>query len=209
VRNWDAHYSEPDHVDLTPEPLLVEAAEMLLPGRALDLACGTGRNALYLAKLGWHVTAVDSSAVAIDLLRQHGRPVDGHDAQNRRPPDTSGPGGQQYLRHGEPVIDAVLADLETGEFTIQPDTYDLVCDFLYLQRNLFPAIRAGVRPGGVFAAVIHLFGGPPGAGPHNPDFLLHPGELRAAFDGWKVLFYSEGGEPARSRNTARIIARRA
>jgi hypothetical protein len=45
--------------------------------------------------------------------------------------------------------------------------------------------------------------------PRNPDFLLHPGELRGLFDGWKVLFYSEGGEPGRSRRTARIIARRA
>ena len=181
-RNWDAHYSEPDHVDLTPEPLLVEAADLRRPGRALDLACGPGRNALHLARLGWQVTAVDSSAVAIGLLRRHAA--------------------------GLPV-DCTLADLERGEFSIAPEGYHLICDFFYLQRSLFPQIRAGVGPGGVFAGAIHLFDDAPTTRPRNPDFLMHPGELRAEFDGWKVLFYSEGREPQRSRHTARIIARRA
>jgi SAM-dependent methyltransferase len=181
-RNWDAHYAEPDHVNLTPEPLLVEAADLLRPGRALDLACGPGRNALHLASLGWQVTAVDSSALAIGLLRQNA---------------------------GDLPINGILADLEKGEFSIAPEGYDLICDFLYLQRNLFPAIRAGVCPGGVFAGAIHLLDGAPSDSPRDPRFRLNPGELRALFDGWKVLFYSEGGEPERRRHTARIIARRA
>jgi SAM-dependent methyltransferase len=181
-RNWDEHYSNPDHVDLTPEPLLVEAADLLRPGRALDLACGPGRNALHLARLGWQVTAVDSSAVAIAMLRRHA---------------------------GGLPVDCALADLQRDEFSIAPEGYRLICDFFYLQRNLFPQIRAGVGPGGVFAGAIHLLDDAPATRPRNPDFLMHPGELRAEFDGWKVIFYSEGGEPQRSRHTARIIARRA
>jgi SAM-dependent methyltransferase len=181
-RNWDQHFADPAHLDSAADPLLIQAAEMLPPGRALDLACGPGRHALYLARLGWHVTAVDSSAVAIGLLHSQAA--------------------------GLP-IDARLADLERGEFAIAPNTYQLICDFLYLQRTLFPQIRAGVRPGGVFAGAIHLFQEGCSATPRNPAFLLHPGELRSFFDGWKVLFYSEGGEPGRSRRIARIIARRA
>lgn len=181
-RNWDAHYSEPDHVDFTPEPLLVEAADLLRPAWALDLACGPGRNALHLARLGWQVTAVDSSTVAIGLLRRHA---------------------------GGLPVDCVLADLEQGEFSIAPEGYDLICDFFYLQRSLFPQIRAGVRLGGVFAGAIHLFDSAPTTRPRNPDFLMQPGELRAEFDGWKVIYYSEGCEPGRSRHTARIIARHA
>ena len=180
--NWNAHYSEPDHLDLAPEPLLVEAADLLRPAGALDLACGPGRNALHLARLGWQVTAVDSSAVAIGLLRRHA---------------------------GGLPVDCLLADLERGEFSIAPERYHLICDFFYLQRNLFPQIRAGVGPGGIFAGAIHLFDNAPTTRPRNPDFLMHPGELRAEFDGWKVTFYSEGREPGRSRHTARIIARRA
>ena len=61
ARDWDEHYADPANRNWEPEPLLVEAAEFLAPGRALDLACGTGRNALYLVSLGWRVTAVDRS----------------------------------------------------------------------------------------------------------------------------------------------------
>ena len=181
-RNWDQHYADPAHVDLAADPLLIQAADLLPPGRALDLACGPGRHALYLARLGWRVTAVDSSAVAISLLHKQ----------------TAGL-----------TLDARLADLERGEFAIAPGAYRLICDFFYLQRSLFPAIRDGVHPGGVFAGAIHLFDNAPALRPRNADFLLEPGELRGLFDGWKVLFYSESGDPGRSRRTARIIARRA
>ena len=181
-RNWDQHYADSALADTTADPLLIQAAEMLPPGRALDLACGRGRHALYLARLGWHVTAVDSSSAAIGLLR---------------------------ARSAGLAIDVHRADLERGEFAIAPGAYHLICDFLYLQRSLFPQIREGVCSGGVFAGAIHLFEDSPATLPHNPDFGLRPGELRSFFDGWKVLFYSESGDPGRSRRTARIIARRA
>ncbi len=50
---------------MTPTHLLVETARMLTPGRALDLACGSGRNAIWLAEHGWQVTAVDRTPVTI------------------------------------------------------------------------------------------------------------------------------------------------
>jgi SAM-dependent methyltransferase len=181
-RNWDQHYADPAHADSPADPLLIQAAGMLPPGRALDLACGRGRHALHLARLGWYVTAVDSSAAAIGLLRAQSAGL---------------------------ILDIHRADLERGEFAIAPAAYSLICDFLYLQRSLFPQIREGVHPGGVFAGAIHLFDGASAANPRNPDFLLHPGELRSFFDGWKVLFYSEGVQPDCSRPAARIIARRA
>jgi SAM-dependent methyltransferase len=181
-RDWNQHYADPAHIESAADPLLIQAAEMLSPGRALDLASGPGRHALYLARLGWRVTALDSSPVAIGLLR---------------------------ARAAHLPLDVHLADLERGEFTIAPNTYQLICDFLYLQRSLFPQIREGIHPGGVFAGAIHLFNETCSATPNTPAFLLHPGELRSLFDGWKVLFYSEGGEPGRTRRTARILARRA
>ena len=174
-RDWNTHYSDPANISLDPAPLLVQVAEMLPPGRALDLACGPGRNARYLAQLGWRVTAVDSSAVAITQLRQQA-----------------------------PTVDARLADLELGQFTIEPDAYDLVCDFYYLQRDLFAAIRQGVRPGGVFTGAVHLV-----EEGRSRKFSLRPGELRNVFGGWKILYYSEGAEPGRSRRSAGIICRRA
>src|SRR5689334_16829300 len=181
-RNWDDRYAGCSNLDFTPAALLVEVAELLPPGRALDLACGAGRNSLYLASLGWQVTAVDSSPVAIRILRDRARGLD---------------------------VDARVADLETGEFRIEPAGYDLICDFYYLQRDLFPRIREGVRPGGTFAGAIHLFDSSSDAPPRNPAFLLRPQELRVAFADWKIVFYSEAREPGQSRPAARIIARRA
>jgi tellurite methyltransferase len=173
ARDWNLYYSEAANLDFTPAALLVQVADMLPAGRALDLACGAGRNAIYLAQLGWRVTAVDASPAAIRALREKA-----------------------------PAVDARIANLEAGGFTIEPDTYDLICDFFYLQRDLFPAIRAGVRPGGMFAGAIHLADG-------ERRFALNPGELRDEFAGWKILYYSEAGEPGKDRRAARIIARRA
>ena len=181
-RDWNQHYSDPAHVHLTADPMLIQAAEWLAPGRALDLACGPGRHALYLARLGWHVTAVDSSTVAIRLLREQAGGLD---------------------------LDARVADLERGEFVIAPAAYDLVCDFFFLDRRLLAPLREGVRPGGLFAGAIPLWQEGCLESPRDPQFLLQSGELRTLFDGWKILFYSESCDAGRTRPTARILARRA
>ena len=175
-RNWEEHYERAEDLDFTPAPLLVEAADLLPPGRALDLACGAGRNALYLAGLGWSVTAVDASPKAMGILRERAAAAGLH-------------------------VDTHAADLEAGAFAIAPAAYDLICDFLYLQRDLFPAIREGVRPGGAFAGEILL-------GEDSP-FRMRPGELRAEFAGWKILYYSESGAAGGNHRSARILARRA
>ena len=169
-RDWDLHYANVANIERDPAPLLVQVAEMLPPGRALDLACGAGRNAVYLAALGWQVTAVDASAVAIAALRARSA-----------------------------AVDARVADLERHEYRIEAAGFDLICDFYYLQRDLFAEIRAGVRPGGVFAGAMHLMG----------SFALRSGELREEFAGWKILYYSEAAEAGQSRRSASILARRA
>ena len=59
ARDWNDRYATGEAPDKPPEALVVKAAETRRPGKALDLACGLGRNALYLAANGWQVTAVD------------------------------------------------------------------------------------------------------------------------------------------------------
>jgi SAM-dependent methyltransferase len=70
--DWDARYEAADLVwGAEPNRFVVEELEALAPrGRALDLACGEGRNAIWLAQQGWDVTAVDFSEVAIARARQ-------------------------------------------------------------------------------------------------------------------------------------------
>jgi tellurite methyltransferase len=64
---------------MTPTPLLVETARKLKPGRALDLACGAGRNAIWLAEHGWQVTAVDRSPIAIPSVDTHVADLEKHE----------------------------------------------------------------------------------------------------------------------------------
>src|SRR5689334_10800703 len=102
ARDWEAFYADEANVERAPSPLLVEVADRLAPGRALDLACGAGRNAIYLARLGWRVTAIDASATAIRRLRE--------------------------AAAGLPA-EARVADIERGAFPIEKDAYELVCCF--------------------------------------------------------------------------------
>ena len=199
--DWDERYRSGEHSTKEPSPLLRKAIENLKTGRALDIACGVGRHAIYLAELGWQVTAVDSSRVGIEILQQRARERSARiHVPTRRDSQAS------CLRE----IDARVANLETGEFQIEPDTYDLICDFYYLQRELFPAIRAGVKSGGMFVAAIHLNDGNPDAKPHNPAFLLESGELQTLFSDWEITYYREGAsdEGGHHHDTAYLIARK-
>jgi SAM-dependent methyltransferase len=183
MTDWDERYERGERTDDEPHPLVVEFASKLEPGLALDVACGVGRHAIWLTERGWQVTAVDNSRVAIEILRRRA--------------------GEKGL-----VIDSRIADLERHEFTIEPDTYDLIVVCNYLQRDLLPSIKAGARIGGAVIAAIAMMDDDPKVKRMNPDFLLNPGELRAEFEGWELLRDFEGKQPggARRRATAEVVA---
>ena len=201
IAKWDQRYLRGEHTTKEPSPLLRTAIESLKPGRALDIACGVGRHAIFLAEHGWKVTAVDASRVGIDILNQRAREAGERSA--RIP--ACGTQASCLL-----TIDARVADLEKGEFTIKPETYDLVCVFYYLQRDLFSPIRAGVKRGGTVVAAIHLNDGKEDAKPANPAFLLEPGELKQLFADWEITYYREGesDEGGHHHDTAYLIARK-
>ena len=153
MAKWDERYRRGENLDRIPLPFFARAVEELEPGCALDLACGVGRHSLHLATLGWRVTAVDASCVAIEILEGRAR--------------------ERGLK-----IETCVADLEIGGFEIAPEAYDLICVTCYLQRDLFRRVRAGVRPGGTVIAAMLLADETPGTKAMNPSFLLSPGELR-------------------------------
>lgn len=185
--DWDERYRSGEYASLTPSALLRRAIDGVKPGMALDLACGAGRHAIHLVENGWQVTAVDSSAVGIELLRVRARERD----------------------HS---IDARVVDLEKDEFDWVPNAYDLICDLYYLQVDLFPKICRSLKPGGLFVAAIHLADHDPSSEGTTHRFVLESGELRGYFEDWEILHYREtvgidtdAGQ--HHRRTAELIAR--
>ncbi|MGH2839431.1 MAG: class I SAM-dependent methyltransferase [Solirubrobacteraceae bacterium] len=164
------------------EPLLRAVAG---PGRrALDVAAGSGRNALYLAGLGFEVDAIDISDVAIERLRAAAR------------------------ERGLPV-NARVVDLEDDG--LPAGAYDVVVNMNYLQRDLFGALERAVAPAGLL--VFETFGPDHlealGAGV-NPDFVLAPNELLRAFADLRVRRYLEGvvERSGRRKGVESLVAQR-
>jgi tellurite methyltransferase len=185
IRDWNERYRlrerPAEELDAAPTPLVVATAAKLVPGKALDLACGTGRNALWLAEHGWEVTAVDAAPAAIEILRTR-------------------------LTERGLKINAIVADLEKDEFEIDPSRWDLVAMCYYLQRNLFEPAKRGVAPGGILISIVHMTVPGEEEGPHR----LRPGELAQYFAGWEILHRREGkaDDSAHRRAVAEIVARR-
>ena len=127
---WEQRYrTQEDPSAPSPHPLLIETLSSLPPGSALDLACGSGRNALWLVRHGWTVTAVDGSPTAIEILRERAAGL---------------------------TIETQIADLEDPSFTIAPASYDLIAICYYLERNLFERAKRGLVPGGVIVTIALL-----------------------------------------------------
>jgi 2-polyprenyl-3-methyl-5-hydroxy-6-metoxy-1,4-benzoquinol methylase len=186
---WNRRYSERGvHAcEHAPSPWLAEHHALLVgvPGRlALDVACGDGRNAAYLAQLGFEVDAVDVSDVAIDALRA-----------------AAAASGL--------TIHATERDLEAAGLPDGP--YDVIVQINYLQRDLFGALAGALAPGGVL--VVETFTRADleelGNGV-EARYLLAPGELPAAFPQLEVVAGREAvvDHGARPRAVASLVARR-
>ena len=179
---WDARHRELA-TDSPPAPagIVTEWMPMVRPGTALDLACGTGRHALFLASRGYTVVAVDWSGVALGILERRAR--EGGFSLTRGAAD----GQRKPISRG---IQLIHANLET--MRLPEAGFDMILCFHYLQRNLFAPISGALRPGGLllFETYTRAQQNYPD-GPRDPAYLLETGELRAAFPGLHVLFYRE------------------
>jgi len=185
IRDWAQRYrlaGQPkEDFESAPTPLLLQTAQQLRAGKALDLACGTGRNALWLAEHGWTVTAVDGAPSAVEALLSR---------------------ASQRGIH----LDARVANLQAGEYPIEPSAWDLIAICYYLQRDLFEPARRGVIPGGILLAIVHI----PEPGQEPTAHSLRPGELKSYFNDWHILHQYEGSpnDAAHRRRVAEIVARR-
>lgn len=184
--SWDDRYRAGEHAGFDPDPFLLRCTEYFeefLPGRgrALDLAGGAGRNAVYLASLGFSVTIVDVSAVGLGKAAELA--------------------GARGL-----ALRTIAGDLERGEYVPPPDSFDLMIVFLYLERALFPAIRAAIKPGGLVVYRTYTVdqGRFPGR-PKHPLHLLRHNELLEQFAGFRILLYEE---TLQEKGVASLVARK-
>lgn len=180
---WDARYAEPDRTTDAEPSAFLRQMEDLLPraGRALDVAGGAGRNAIWLAARGLAVTVADVSQVGLDVA------------------------AARAARVGV-ALETIRVDLDEAPLPAGP--WDLVVDTLYLSRRLFPAIAAVLRPGGVFVflqptvANLERHAKPP------RSFLLEIGELERLLPPELEPLVLEEGWSDDGHHEARLVARR-
>jgi SAM-dependent methyltransferase len=169
--------------DSAPSSWLLSNIDLIpRAGRALDVACGRGRHALFLAERGWAVRAVDRDALAIDALRS------------------------EAARQGL-TVQADVVDLEAGEVDLGREAYDLIVVVHYLHRPLFPALLRALAPGGYVLYETFTVDQARRGRPSNPDFLLRHGELRERLAPLAILRERDG--PVEGRDVASVMARKA
>ncbi|MEM7404535.1 MAG: class I SAM-dependent methyltransferase [Pseudomonadota bacterium] len=164
---WNRRYAAGEYASRThPTGLLEQWLEQVPRGAALDLACGAGRNARFLASQGFQVDAVDISSVALERAAK-----DAHAAGV--------------------AVNWVCQDLELAPLPDGP--YNLIIVSRFLQRSLAPQIVEALSPDGWLVYEQHVVTSEPDVGgPSNPDFRLHEQELAALFAGLRIRFYREG-----------------
>src|SRR5215467_2487407 len=183
---WNKKYREGSHGSLQPDPFLVAAYEEFLsaasPGLALDIAGGVGRHAIWLAQRGWRVKLMDISEVGVKQVEENAKQT------------------------GTASSIATEVRALNSEQDIGREQYDLVVVFFFLQRELFPALAAAIKPGGhliykTYTTESQRFG----SGPSHPMFLLQPDELLRAFSSLRILHYHE---TVQERGVAELVARK-
>lgn len=176
------------HLEEHPAPFLVKSRDLWadkIDGEVLDLACGAGRNALYMAEQGFSTRGCDRSEESLAILaeRAAGRGL---------------------------TIDRFVLDLEATENPLEDrERYGAILVFRYLHRPLFPNLIDALKPGGILIYETFTTLQPQFGRPKNPLFLLKPGELPELCKGLELLYSWEGVEDEPQRAVAQFIGRKA
>ena len=182
---WNQRYAEDSYRKSNPVSLLSDWLPEIPVGRALDVACGAGRNSIFMAEAGFQVDAID---IAREGLKDARKKAD-----------------QQGLS-----LNLVEHDLDEP-YPFDND-YDLIVVLWYVNLELITQLCDCLAPGGYLLCEEHLHSEQEVIGPHNPDFRVAPGALRKAVSTLDLLLFEEsvetipeGGQVA----SARVIARNA
>jgi len=183
--NWDLKYEQGLTSLTQPDPFFISAYEQVVDqsfpnaGEALDLACGLGRHALWLASRNWRVTAVDLSDVAIGNLNKAALTLDLN-------------------------LDLLVGD--AAEYKFEPTRFDVIVLFYHLDRNLFPKMVSALKPGGLLICKMSLKWESDGRLPTVSATPLGRNELPLLVPELHVLYQEE--RPVRSRGVVEFIGRK-
>ena len=184
---WDARYRAGAYAERAhPTALLADWLDRCPRGRALDVACGAGRNALFLAAAGYAVDAVDISSAGLERGRA-----------------TAAERGIDVCWH--------CVDLEEHPDELPRGPYDLVVWVRYVNAALWPTVMSRLAPGGHVLVEQHLVTSADVVGPTSAAFRLAPGELARAAANLVIVHEHEGlivDPDGRSAAVAQLIARR-
>lgn len=149
----------------TPSPWVVRHSSRITPGgQVLDLACGSGRHAVWLAQQGYRVEAIDRDSALLSGMT------------------------------GIPNIHLTTADLEAGAWPYAAQQFDGIVISRYLHRPLLHHLAEALKPGGVLIYETFMLGNERYGKPSNPDFLLQPDELLNTYAQWLAVIAFEQGE---------------
>ena len=180
---WNARYASGKYAARThPSALLAAWIDRLPPGRALDVACGLGRNAIHLATHGYAVDAMDISDIALA-------------------------GARERAEAAGVTVNWIEADLERPN--IARDAYDVIVVARFLDRPLVPRLIDALRFGGHLVYDHHYISPVDVDGPRSHRFRARPNELLERFCTLRVLSYEEGivADPdGRRMALARLVA---
>lgn len=187
MTSWDERFRQGEYPrDPEPAPVLRRYVEALPPGRALDVATGTGRNAVFLAEAGYEVDAVDKSREGLRITTEKARE-----------------------RGVEDRLNPIQADVPT--FSFPEGRYDLVAVSFYRVVDRFPDVKDSLVPGGYLFVEHHLRSTDPTPwGPSGDRYKFAANELLHACLDLTVLDYEEATEERSGgdrRAVARIVAR--
>ena len=185
-RRWNERFKKKNYaLGRAPNPFLKRHVRFLPIGRALDIAAGEGRNAVFLARYGCDVDAVDISEEGLKKARR-----------------LAGKTGVK--------IRTFLSDLDS--YSIKRNEYDLIADFYFLKRGLIPRMKKGLKKGGkiIFETYTLDHRAIGTSGPRQARYFLKPNELLRLFKGFQILFYREGTfkEGGRRKAIASLIAQK-
>jgi len=182
-KTWDERHDQDCDSSKDPAQFLKENVYRLPRGKALDVAMGTGRNAIFLAAHGYEVDGIDFSEVAVDKVRS-------------------------FAQKESLSIHATQADLSS--YQIAEETYEVILNFYFLERSLIPQIKKALTPGGMLLFETYTVEQPQYGRPHNPEYLLKPNELLNSFMDLHIIYYHERVETnqAETKAIASLLARK-